>query len=580
MYCTSCGNTNWADLRYCPGCGRDIHPEREAQPEPTLDLVGHVGQVGYAEESAIGVLAPDPAAPTEAGTGRTRRRWIFPVAGLLVVLLGAGAGWSWWRSAHTVPDDDIIESVSLTEHPQVRWTRTLHDWDADCIATAIDAAGSCSVQTVALTDDRMVMLVLPNSAAAQLVAVDLSAGSVSWRHSFAKDGAVVCTSNRHGTGSGSTDAMLWCLTGEKSRSADQSDDDMRDEIPTSVDAPGSLTALSVQSGSQTGSSDLRSSAGEYAFAGARPDAVFVTTFAGYTKPSSSTTETADGDSFNDSFNAAEDTLDGYQVIKYSASAATQWSTVIAGSVKGVAFNGQVTSIGGVDYLVGATDDSGKGLGLRDDDGTAVSVEAGAVMGGYQGKVVTDGSSLRPVRGLAVDGYTVPGDLFAGYGSTDGSVTPLLTSSNFSSSGAVTSQILASTPPYVVRHQFAGLAGTVCDGKIFVSESDDNSTTEVASLTIRALDADTGATSWQISNSSNPSTICAGQNVVMQDQGMASDTTTTTTLAGYSVENGRRQWLLTTRGVFDVAGVTGIGIVLTTSQIADNDAGNSTFAYVH
>lgn len=577
VYCTACGDTNWADQRYCPTCGRDIHPERETPPPSEADQL-LPAQVGYAEESAIGVPAPE-AAP-EVGTRLTRRRWVLPLAGVLAVLLGAGAGWAWWQSTRAVPDDgDITVSVALSAHPQVRWTHSLHDWVGACSTTATDAASGCKVWTVALTDDRMVLLVEPDSAPAQLVAIDPAGGSVSWRHAFATGRAVVCTSNQHGTDSDSAET-LWCLTGEKHRSADPSDDSMNDGPDTSVDAPGSMTALTVQSGEQTGSSDLPSSAGEYSFAGARSDVAFVTTFASESQMSPSATETADGDSFSDSFSTSEDTLDGYQVIKYAADATSQWSKTISGPVTGADFGGQVTVIGGVNYLVGVTDGSGKGLGLRDADGTVVSVAGGAVLGGYQGKVIADGSSLKQVRGLAVDGHTVPGDQYMGYWSTDGSVVPLITASNYSSDGAVTSQLLASNPPYAVRHKFAGYPTAICDGKIIIGKDGNNSTTGDASMQIGAVDPETGATSWHITNSTNPSAICAGRNVVVQDEGTASDGSTTTTLAGYSVAHGKKQWLVSTGGVYDLAGVSGVGIVLTSAMGADNDARDSTYIYVH
>lgn len=59
MYCTACGDTNWADLRLCLSCGRDIHPERAAAEPPSAG-VGQ-GEVGQGADPVLDVPAAGDA---------------------------------------------------------------------------------------------------------------------------------------------------------------------------------------------------------------------------------------------------------------------------------------------------------------------------------------------------------------------------------------------------------------------------------------------------------------------------------------------------------------------------------------
>lgn len=523
MFCTACGDTNWQDLRYCPSCGRDIHPEREAA-EPLPDHP-HPDQVGYDEEPALGVPSLDPA-PTPV----RRRRGLMLGAAALAVLL-AGGGFAWWRTASggAEPDDSAF-AVAFTGTPAIRWQHTLKDWapELNCSTAsgADDVDGSGCTAGVVTTSDRFVVVQGSHGMDRNLLlGVDKTRGTVAWKRPLASGVDVSCLGD---------DSRVWCLLTPRSPF-----DEFQATSATAAREPSRLNVFAVADGKPAGTAQVGT--GIHSLLGASGGHAFVGTGAPLV--------TSEG--------PAED--GPFTLMKYDGAARQMWASRVAG-VSGSNAGGPVRSAGGIDYLLHATTSDGEGLGFRDSDGASRRVAGGNVQ-----MVFRDLPVSRPAKGGTwINGQRLTSDDPVELGWQDRADAPLLTADTNSDVTSVRTSIRADRPPYAVQHTTQGIPMAYCSGALVMLGDPEPGPDSVA---LRSVDPGSGHVNWSVAVPDPADFAVCGTREVMVNSSANADGAAGH-LAGYDSATGRRLWSLTPPPLSQLATADLHSIVL--SQMDNQD----------
>ena len=401
-------------------------------------------------------------------------------------------------------------SVDLGSHPRLAWHRAVEDWAPGCAPVRTEAEHACRVVEVALSAHRMVLQVQPASGDDTLLGIDLTTGAVAWRRDLPAGTDTTCNSS---------DRTLWCVavSGGPTPTPTEADE----YAPYDPAGPAQLLAMDIDSGRPTGSAVLGSS-GFHDIVGIGPDFVLVGN-----RSSGNSADEAQGQG---------PTTVAMQVDKYDGAAGRAWSSTLPKGVDGAGYGGPpVLSVAGVDYLPYVTDTAGKGIGFRRDDGSVVELPHGMAMDRYQGQIVTSaaqGGNLmigdRPLAGaqLAMLSHDTSADM------------PLVTMS--SDEGRVdSSEVHRRQAPFAVQRTVPGRAQAFCGGRLFTvsgeefgGSGDPQDSPAKQSATVRAVDLETGKTTWQLRVSPESALNCSGSDVAVASPGV---------LAGYDIATGARSW---------------------------------------
>lgn len=524
MYCAACGDTNWQDSRYCPSCGKDLRPEI-GQPEPADETAPDV-PVG---DTGSGPGEQERATPTSAGRRSRRVRPRVAVAAVAVLAVGLG-GAVWWHARSGEPDDRSQFTVAMSDHPRLRWQRSLEQWapELNCPreGAADDLGGAgCSAQVVASTTSWVVVEASHGIGRNLLLGVDRESGNVGWRRSLPAGVVLSCRGD---------DERVWCISTRDTDYSGTGDAGTQSE-------PAALLTFAVGSGAPGPTSELGSGQA-FVPLDVRAHELFVAVLRsgqGSGVGGASTTALAVG--------------------KYDDQARQLWRTTVPGGITGGGLDLMVFS-SGVDYLTDAATATGaRGVGFRDSDGRLSLVAAGPVAGVFRGKVV----SGQIKSGYLIDGHRVSSGMFIPLLSFDSrDDQPLMTLDTTQDGGRF--QLRADHPPYAVQHTVDGEPLAFCQGSV-IAAGDSNG------ARLLSIDPAGGTRRWEASLSASPEfVLCAGDQVVA---GSSVDGTVT----GTALADGRRRWSVTIPKQLAISALDDAGIVFSRLDLGD---GPQTFVAVN